>query len=303
MLAELIITLLLILSLSNTSTAGLSVRRNDNEAAQSAKKEEREARALAVEVVLRLKETGESGSLDPEFFLDNFAERFQQFIKSEPDFNSEPDLRGLMDAIELQVILDASPADLRRAYFTLINFWIQCDLMLEHMNTLDSDRGRRSTLREMLPPDFFTIAASDPLLNLINEALENETASADSEEDEIISGERLKAARIRTIGRLRSFTDKVEKGVELMREGVKKLKSEAASKGQPASVRVAPEERRSYHDEHVYRLESEILEEGFFGLPPGTRLIHVRLFPYAFVMVRSEGRLKLLGVLPDFDGD
>lgn len=278
--------------------AGQEARRE--EGGKLSPEEGREARELTERLVSRLRETGDVGPLAPELFAEDFAERLQGFIRAKP--------RGLevfATFIDPQAVVDADPADIRRVCLALLNLHVQQDLASNYELRIiygakfgdrqamaQMDKPNRLTLRETLPPDFFK-PGGDPLLALLKAAYfgrEEELEGID---------EKLKAARVLSVGRLRSFTAELEACVETLRRPVGRLRSEAEARG----ADIAPGGWHKLEGRGVHKVESEIVRREVFGLAPGTLLVRVSLYPYVFAMVRRDGRLRVIGVLPDFDGD
>lgn len=310
-------------------------------AASEQERDEREARELAVEFVSRLKETGESGPLVSEFFADDFAERFRLYVESEPELGGE-----LSAFIEPQVFAQATAADLRRLYVAMLDFWTQHDRAGDYERTLARDarpgahpapeaghdggnrqggrQGGGLTLRETLPRDFIR-ADDDPLIAAIKVGFfgeekgggEGEAAGGSEggkgegggagEDDGEAAEARAKAAAIRTVARLRTFTLELEAFVGQMRRGVERLRAEAEARAQAAGVAAGAEAARAAVraavGESVYRVESEESEREAFGLPAGARIVRVMMWPYVVVVAQVGGRPRILCVLPDADGD
>ena len=262
--------------------------------------EEREARDLTERLVARLRETGDVGPLAPELFAEDFAERLQEFISAKP--------RGLevfATFIEPQVVVQADPADIRRVCLALLNLHVQQDLASNYELRIiygakfgdreamaKMEKPNRLTLRETLPPDFFK-PGGDPLLRLLK-------AGYFGREEELEGiNEKLKAARVVSVERLRSFTAELEDCVNAVRAPVRRLRAEAEARG----ADIAPGGWHKLEGRGVHKVESEIIRREVFGLAPGTLLVRVSLYPFVFAMVRRDGRLRVIGVLPDFDGD
>jgi len=278
--------------------------------------EEREAKELAVSLMKRLRETDDFAPVVSEFFADDFAERVRHLARDETLEE------GFFIFCERQVILQAGDSDLRRLYVALLNFWNQQDLLgdaawgnvkvrnkIDGRDALNDDGawGLRHELKEgAVPREAFRVAQSDPLLDaMMGLVRRDDDDGGETEEDTEAKEARIKAAVIRDVARLRAFTDNVERCAALLREGVESLRSEMKSL---AAAHVVSDDPADYEPRpgdpfHVYHLESDTLNNETFGLPPGTLLIRARIRPYEMAMARLDGRLQVLGVYPDFDGD
>lgn len=273
-----------------------------------------EAARLAVRFVRRLEETGDAAPLVAEFFLPDFAERFQKFLR-EGGLMEEGD--PVFFAVSRDTLTAAEPADVRRTFVALLNFWHHfcrfgdaVDDATEARHDLvsvlaeDKDgRLRRAVQKAALPPAFFDTLKSDPLLAMLQDLYDGGGASSveDGEGEGGDGGEALMlskfvAASVRTVARLRTLTEKVERVASLMRAATDKLRDE---------LRAYPDRSPARETDlgDVYRVETATYGREFMGFPAGTPFISARLFPYVVVAVRVEGGLKVVGVLPDFDGD
>lgn len=288
-----ILTTLLALALLPTPAARAATREAD---APLTRDEKREARELAVRAVTRLKETGDAERVAAEFFAEDYAEHFRQFLLR----NSGP---AALTPTDARVAADASAADLRRAYFALLNFWVQHDLASDYEVRLarieGADQGLAGpSLRATLPPDFFDEEGADPLVAAMKLGFFGREEEGAEEVDE-----RAAAARIRSVARLRSFTAGLEACVEQLRRGVGRLRAEAEARESAAGRRANPEDEGEAVKNSIYRIEAEASEKGGLGRPAGARLVRVRAWPYVVLLARRDGRLRVLSVCPDFDGD
>lgn len=272
--------------------------------------EAREARALTLRFMRRLREADDFGPLVKEFFPSDFDERVRQFVEEAPK-NVEGDFLAGFDRAAL---LRAEPAELRRAYVALMNFRNQQELIGDaafdyarlRCEAAGEERpcgwGRHFRLaREAVPEEAFRIAATDPLLEVALGRIGDDSEPGSGEE----AGEAgVGAAVVFDPARLRAFTDKLERCVRLMREAVAKLRADARSYAAAHSANESYEEAVAARAElKVYHLSEETLEGASFGLPAGALLIHARVYPFEMAIARAEGRLQILAVYPDFDGD
>lgn len=282
--------------------------------------DEREARELAVSFVKRLREADDFGPPVKEFFTEDFEQRVKQFIRDAPPDDSEG---GFPVPFDRALLLRAEAGELRRLYVAMMNFWNQLDLM--HRAAWDyavveyRTVGRDATdehaeawarhtevAKKAVPDEAFRVAESDPLLNmafgLVRDDYSDSDSGAGGEENLEEDKAKFKAVSIHDAARLRSFVEKLERCVALMREGVAKLRSDAKSLA--AAHVVKGNAAAANSDEFkVYHLDDKTLEAAAFGLPSGALLIQARIFPFELAMTRVEGRLRILAVYPDFDGD
>ena len=280
--------------------------------------EAREAKELAVSLMKRLRETDDFDTVVSEFFVDDFAERVRHLTRDETLEE------GFFIFCEREVLLRAGDDDLRRLYVALLNFWNQKDLLgdaawnyvkvkykIDGKDALNAEGAwemRRELKEGAVPREAFRVAQSDALLDAIMGGLvrrDDDNSGAETEEETDAKEARIKAAAIRDVARLRAFTDNVERCAALLREGVESLRSEMKSL---AAAHVVSDDPGDYEPRpgdpfHVYHLESDTLNNETFGLPAGTLLIRARIRPYEMAMARLDGRLQILGVYPDFDGD
>jgi hypothetical protein len=265
----------------------------------------------------RLRETDDFAPLVGEFFHEDFAERLRHTVRETPESGDG----NFLFIFDRAVLLRADAAELRRAYVAFMNFWNQQEILgdvaFDYANLecgLAGEKrpcgwGRHFQLqREAIPSEAFRVVAADPLFeglfgSLLEEGAEGDEPSAEEQ------AARIEAMMIRDATRLRAFTDRMERCVTFLREATGKLRSEAKSfaavynvADDYAAMVAAREELKVYH------LEGDTAGEAnsavySLGLPEGALLIRARVYPFEMVMTRAEGRLKILVVYPDFDGD
>jgi hypothetical protein len=279
--------------------------------------EEREARSLALRFMKRLRETDDFAPLVGEFFHEDFAERLRGAALAVPEGGED----DFLFAFDRAVLRRADAAALRRGYVAMMNFWNQEELLgdaaLDYANLecgLAGEKrpcgwGRHFQLqREAIPAEAFRVASGDPLFEELFGALLDEGAAGPEPSDEEQAA-RIEAMMIRDAARLSAFTDRMERCVKFLREATGKLRSEAKSL---AAVHNAADDYASMvaarEELKVYHLEGDTVGEDNaavynLGLPEGALLIRARVYPFELAMSRAEGRLKILVVYPDFDGD
>ena len=279
--------------------------------------EEREARALALRFMKRLRETDDFAPLVKEFFPEDFVERVMSTIREMPVGGDE----DFLFVFDPTVLARADVAELRRAYVALMNFWNQQELLrnaaLDYASLecgLAGEKrpcgwGRHFQLqREAIPAEAFRVAAGDPLFEGLLGALLDEG----SEGPELSTEEqaaRVEAMMIRDTARLRAVTDRMERCVKFLREATGKLRSEAKSFAAVHSATDVYAELVAAREElKVYKLDADTVgdeDAGVYslGLPEGALMITARVYPFEMAVARVEGRLEILVVYPDFDGD
>ncbi|HEX6186064.1 MAG TPA: hypothetical protein VFZ44_19400 [Pyrinomonadaceae bacterium] len=279
--------------------------------------EEREARALALRFMKRLRETDDFAPLVGEFFPEDFVERVRSAIRETP-VGGDGDF---LFAFDRTVFERADAAELRRVYVATMNFWNQQELLgnaaLDYANLECGVAGEKRPCswgrhfqlqREAIPAEAFHVAAGDPLFEALFEALLDE-GSAGPEPSTEEQAAWVEATMVRDPARLRAFTDRMERCVTFMREATGKLRSEAKSL---AAVHSAADDYAALvaarEELKVYKLDDDMVGEedaGVYrlGLPEGALMIRARVYPFEMVMARVEGRLKILVVYPDVDGD
>jgi hypothetical protein len=302
--------LILVLTLSGTTRALASMR---DDHAELTPEEEQEARELAISFLKRLRETNDFGKVASEFLPDDFGERIKKFIRAE-----SPD-SDFFTVCAREVLLQDDASELRRAYVAVMNFWNQQWLLDEaaweqtkveyKIKGKDAAQEKESWDRSSkltdnsVPEEAFRIAQTDPLLDgLFNFIRHDDNGDGKSDAD---AEAMIKAAGIHSVARLHAFTDKLERCIPLLHKGVEKLRSETATlRAVNCVVRTSEETKKDSAEEFkIYHLDSRTLDTETFGLAKGALLIRARIYPYEMVMTRIGGRLKIIAVYPDFDGD
>jgi hypothetical protein len=286
-------------------------------AREMTEEDERGARALALRFMKRLREADDFAPLVGEFFPEDFDGRLRRAALETPA-GGEDDFLFLFDRAALA---RAEASELRRGYVALLNFWNQRDLLGDAaFDYADLECGLAGVkrpcgwgrhfklAREAVPGEASRIADGDPLFGaLLGSFFDEETAGDGPSPEE--QAARIESLMIRDAARLRAFTDGVERFVPLLRLATARLRSEAKSL---AAAHGAAEEYAATvaarEELKVYYLKGETVGEADsgargLGLPAGALLIRARVYPFEMAMSCAEGRLKILVVYPDFDGD
>lgn len=286
-------------------------------AREMTEEEGREARSLALRFTERLRETDDFAPLVGEFFPEDFAERLKRAALETPA-GGDDDFLFLFDRA---VLPRADASELRRGYVALMNFWHQRDLVggaaFDYANLecglaageRPCGRGRHFKLaREAVPGEASRIADGDPLFGALLASFFDDEAGGDEPSPEEQAA-RIEALMIRDVARLRAFTERMERFVPLLRRAAGKLRSEAkslaAARGDAEEYAAIVAAREGLK---VYYLKGETVGEAdsgarALGLPSGALLIRARVHPFELAMSCVQGRLKILVVYPDFDGD
>jgi hypothetical protein len=272
--------------------------------------EAREARALMLRFMERLRETDDFGPLVKEFFPADFDLRLRQFVGEELRAEGSEEVLVNFDRALLK---RAEPRELRRTYVAFMNYWNYSErigvaafdyarLECEAAGAKEPCGWRRhfKLAREAVPEEAYRLAAADPMLEAMLRSIVDESASREEEPDEEKAG----PAVVRDPARMRAFNDGLEGCVVLLRDAFRKLRADARSYAAVRSVTESFEATVAERDElKVYHLSDETLTEASFGLPAGALLIRARVFPFEMAIARRDGRLTILAVYPDFDGD
>jgi hypothetical protein len=319
----LITTAFLLLSLSVPLVGARTRHAQSQEPVPLKDVEYKKAEKLAVRFMKRLRETDDFGPLVSEFFPTDFAERLK---KSGHMWGTN---EGDLIPWDKDVLSRADAAEQLRGYVAFVNFWNQQDLIgdaawdyvklecrIEGKDATSAPGawGRHLRLREeAVPAEAFRIAQSDPILAALIGLVradgtdDNGAGNVDNEEQRPDEDDAalLRAVSIKDLARLRAFIDKMERCAGLLREGAEKLRSDAKTLAAVHGLSVTPERgaARPGEDFRVYHLDSETLEAEAFGLSAGALLIRARIYPYELAMTRADGRIKILAVYPDLDGD
>jgi hypothetical protein len=272
--------------------------------------EAREARSLALRFVERLRETDDFEPLVKEFFPADFDERVRQFVAAAPRRAGE----DFLAAFDRAAVLRAGPSEMRRSYVALMNFWNQQNLIglaaLAYVKLRCEAAGEepcgreqhRRLMSEAIPDEARRVAAADPMLEAMLASFDDEDGDEDDDAEADEATER--APVIRDPARLRAYNDRLDALVKLLRGAAARLRADAKSYAAVHSLTASYEETGAAAEGlKVYRLSERQLEAPSFGLPAGALLIQARIHPFVTVIGRADGRLQILAVYPDFDGD
>jgi hypothetical protein len=293
------------------ATRALAAPRDDDRVRTP--EEEREARELTVSFLKRLRETDDFSTVTSDLLPSDFGERIKEFIRSE---NSDSEF---FSPEVSEALLQADASELRRAYIALMNFWNQQDLLYDaawdhvqveyQVNGKDAMQeqgswGQMLKLKEeSVPEEAFLIAQTDPVIDGLFDLIRQDCG--DGRKKDEADEAKIKADGIHSVERLRAFTNRLERCIPLLRRGVEKLRWETQTLRAVNCIYKTQEEieKDSAEEFHVHHVEVGTAETEMFGLAQGASFVSARISTYQLVMTRVDGRLKLIAIYPDFDGD
>ncbi|HWT01269.1 MAG TPA: hypothetical protein VN256_13560 [Pyrinomonadaceae bacterium] len=269
--------------------------------------EAREAQALLARFKGRLRETNDFGPIVDELFVGDFRERLWQVPRDWLPW-------AFLDEI---LAVNADRAALRRHYLAWMNFYALVYRLSEAARALKKQAGGGEDevkARDIFSPEIVSVLAGDPTLGRFSEELTgkedeqsaqgdggNESASDNSSSEvagaaatEVDASGEDDAGLIKTPRQLAEVSTTLEKANELMR---KRLAGMAAAL--PASPAASAGEEKGVEDST--RSFADTLDEGEYGFPAGTRVIHAEVAPFCVFLVRIDGRLQIMSVALAYD--
>jgi hypothetical protein len=309
MRARITISLLLIIAVAITiagrpSTESQSSRTASGDEQRLTPEEEQEARTLVEHFNERLQATSDIGPLVDEMFIKDFSERLRQAHAG-----------GVFWVfLNKSVIASASSDELLRYYIASMNsFQLYFSLyeVLERSRKQSEDKEEELKPKDVLSPEIISVLLSDPTLAaLVKEAEEEDEDDRAKEDDSNQSAENGDSAQaasttaeaaattatkkdeneiIKSVAQLNSISATLEKANELMR---KRLASQLSIL--PTLLNNEDAENQPGSQQDALRFNLTTLDEGEFGYPKGTQVIHVDALPYCLHLIRIDGQLKIL---------
>jgi hypothetical protein len=298
------IMLTIVLTLSGATRALASPR--DDEDAKITHDEEVAARALAEQFVGRFRIANDLAPVLREMAVKDYDERLRQnFMDDMPD-----------DLLGSHAITEASPrqvSDITTVLLNLINLSFEQYARGEKITDEDAEGGK--TLEELYPPDVVKIIKGNHELEALlsnfmgiksaeeKAAVEQRATSGASVRDESDKEEKDRQeadkALIQTSEQLSNFTADANKVVSRLRDHLATLTPKPQKETGEESV-----EDNTYSSPRV-----NITRASYYGFPPGTRLICIKVTPisdgvtFHLCLVRVDGRLQLLAVNPVLDSE
>ncbi len=263
----------------------------ENEHEKITPEEEREARKLASLFVKRFRETNDIAPLIDELFVEDVGKRLRYDTEGIP-----------MIFVERDVAWQAAPAELSRFYIAQFNFvtlTLEYWMTYPHVLEADDEDAREPELEQMFPSEVAGVLRSDPNFSaFINgegaaekesseteEGVGSASGPSDQETDEIF---------IKTLTALREVTLTTEKAADALRPHVPPF----------PVLREALKDRiddKNLVEVHAPSLETH--EEAFYGFPPATRFICLKVEPVHnlqvdLCMVVIDGRIRIVAAFP-----
>lgn len=309
MKAHRIISFLLVIAISlatavHPSGVRASLRTDSEDEPKLSAQEAQEARDIATRFSERLNETNDFGPLVNELFVSDFSQRLRQ-----APTNSLP--WALLDK---KLIAQASPDELRRSYFAGMNFYALTFRLYEaaerqRMQATDENESEVS-FGDVLSPEVLGVLLSDPtlkkLVELANEEESNEHPKEDdsgqpaesgnpaqaegaaAEADNEDATEKDEIGIVKSLSQLDSILTTLEKANGLMRQ-------QLASMLFISPVLLDVDE--SKHEPELQNLRLTTLDEGEYGYPKNTPVIHVDVMPFCLHLIRENRQLKIISAL------
>jgi hypothetical protein len=301
MRVRLLIILLLMSAMAMIVSAQQPPIKDDSPAGQVESKltaeEEREAMELAARFSERLRATSDFGPMVDELFVQNFSE----LLKRAPQ-DSMP--LGFLDK---SLIVDASPDDLRHYYVASMNFYELYFRLLEVACQLKKQAGSEDDpkFEEIVSPEVIDVLLKNPLAAAwIKEELSDEKESNDNSQpapsadsaqavqtttqtDNDKAKEETTEGMIRTLSQLNDTSATFEKANEMLRERLKFM---------PIMVSTISGDVQEESEDNSGKPDLASLDEGEFGLPHGTQVIHMNVSFYSLYLIKTDGRLKILSI-------
>lgn len=295
-------TLLITLALATASIAHIRGQEPETGAYEERLtiEEEREAAQVAERFVKGFEERNDPSSLIGELYVKDFDSRLRH----------DPNPYIYLVRLEPEVLASASDAELRRLYAASLNFIYSNGLLYgislynRKLNGIAQDDDDDMPLNELLPPGVSAVLKSDPLMAaMMAEDEENEReregepkgAPGESMNESPEGEERADGPEIRSLERLRGFLSTLEKAGNLLREHLKTVRGPRGWKELSDALRTLGVKEEDDSCQGMCP-RVRILNDEFFGLAKGTRLVCVNVMVFHMDLVRVDGRLRILNV-------
>ena len=264
--------------------------------------EEREALDLAARFTERLRATSDFGQIVDEMFVQSFPERLRQAPR-----NAMP-----WAFLDKSLAGSAGPDEARRYYVAMMNFYELYFRLYEVVWQLKKQPGSNADeeepmLEEVLSPEIIEALLGNPISAGWVKEEENDEREKEGHNNGQLTqgGDSTQAARaateadnegakeadedgvIKSVSQLKDTSATLEKANELMRKRLSYMPVIA-----PKISGYGGEEARNGSEKP--NLTS--LDEGEFGYPAGTPVIHLDVLPYCLDLISVDGRLRILSV-------
>lgn len=308
MRVRLLVIMMLLLVMAATAPAQQQAENDNPPAAQEEQKltpeEEREALALAARFSARLRSTSDFGQLVDELFVRDFSGRLRQTPQ-----DSLP-----LYFLDKSLVGRATPDELRRYYVASMNFY---ELFFRLYEVADQQRKQAGSeeepqLEEALSPEVIEVLLSNRLAaTWIKEELSDEREKENGDNGRPAEGfdsaQAVQTATdadngkseqdneeviIKSLADLNDTSATFEKAAELLRQRLSYMPMIA-----PAVDGNSEEDKEKGEEEGERRepkLSSTSLDEGEFGFPKGTPVIHLDVRPYCLTLIKVDGQFKIL---------
>jgi hypothetical protein len=299
-----IIAFLLVLAISlatavHPSNARASLRTNSEDEPKLTPTEEREASDVARHFSERLKETNDVGPIVDEMFVSDYSERLRQST-----LDSLP-----LAFLDKSLIAKISRDELRRYYVVALNFYLLANRLTERATALkkQADDDEEVDLEDVITPEMMSVLLSDPTIagfiqELKKDDEEDGRAKKDDSHQPAESGDSPQAASatteaddnnrtktdeigiIKDASALNGISGTAEKVNELMRKRLATM---------PAIAQASPDSEDADSQDSP-KPDLTRLDEGEYGYPEGTQVIHVNVMPFCLYLIKTGGQLKIL---------
>lgn len=224
-----------------------------------------QARQLAIEFTTGFVRTTDLTLLVKELFVKDFIEHYKKAKSKDLTVNSSPDLY-FVPGLEYnsRLLAQASSEDWVRFYTAASNF-VFFGVMSGIKNSRNAADIRET---EMYPPTVIKLLSMNPTLSNI-----------------IVRKGKSKA--VSSIGEMHKATATLEQAVALMRQN---------TKGQPHVNINEKELIKAMQEDEFFRPTVETVDDQFFGLPQGTRVIFINT-PILFRLMLVKGNNNKLEIL------
>lgn len=309
MRARAIASCLLIIVVAITTAGRQPIKRQRTPAVpddeqQLTPEEEQEARTLVERFNERLRTTNDIEPLLDEMFIRDFSERLRQAQTG-----------GLFwTFLNKNLVASASPDELQRFYVASMNsfqLYFKLYEAIEYSQKQSEDKEEELNPKDVLSPEIINVLLSDPTLaelareieeeeqndrakeNDNNQSAENrdssQAAGSATETDAATAKKKDEMDVIKNVTQLKSISATLEKANELMRKRVSSMLPLPSIQSNEEDT-----ESQSESQKDSLRFYQTSLDEGEFGCPKGTEVIHVDVLPYCLYLIRIEGQLKIL---------
>lgn len=297
------VILLLLLALATTIAGQQPVVNDDPSPARQEEEkltpeEEREALELVARFNERLRATNDFGQIVDELFVSNVGERLRRAPQ-----DSLP-----LALLDKSLVGSASPDELKRYYIALMNLYqlfFSLDEVVERIRKQSDTNEDDLWFEAVLHTELSNVLRGNSITAALfkedqgdehkkessnNGQLAEDGDSAPSvpttpKDDAGGTEEESEIGIIKSLSQLNDVSATLEKANELMRRHLAYMTFVA-----PA----VSDDSDGESEDDSPKTNLTILNEGQFGYPQGTRVIHLDASPYCLQLIRVDGRLRIL---------